>query len=225
MNENTPYPSVVYGVFYIRRSVLNVSAAENMAHRLVLFDGESEVLGEVVVLRVVVDGGDLADNHIAALGAELVIDIGGESNAVAVRDLNGRAGGEGGGYAVEVERDVRLGVQSVALGLGLGVVNGDAENAAAAVDDVLGLGEMEVHGQGLAILHDDGLLAVGGADGPVVEVAVSQREQHRAGLVKVAARVVGDVPALSRADHVLGLVLALLPILGSPEGKLGKIET
>ena len=86
--------------------------------------------------------------------------------------------------------------------------------AAAAIDDVLGLEVVAVHGRVLVLAADHRLLGVehAAAFAQVRIVAVTHGEQEQPRAVEIAETVVGDVPAEIVADDRLRFALARLEL-------------
>ena len=94
--------------------------------------------------------------------------------------------------------------------LGSRAVEFEREAPAAAHDDILGLGPMEMQGRLLALVHDHDLLGIALARSfPRADpgFAVAQGEQEQSPLCEVAGTEIGQVPA-EAIVHDLGVGLA-----------------
>ena len=122
-----------------------ILVAEEAVGGLVLFDGGEAAHRrvEAVVRVVVVALAHFAEKDVAGAGlhAEVVVEALRDVDAFAGGEADLRAGGDGVGVPVGVDRHVGLVVD---LLVREGVVDADEDVAAAAVDDVLGLVPVEV---------------------------------------------------------------------------------
>ena len=137
-----------------------------------------------------------------------------DMDAFARRELHLRPGGHCVGPAVAVDGHIGFLVNGL---VGQTVVDADQNIAAAAIDNVLGLVPMEMIWGILSLFHIEQLF---GVDLRILvlhrTIAVADRDERHADLVKVAETVVRNVPTKHTvADFVvfMPLVTLFLPLL------------
>src|SRR5262249_24310589 len=166
-----------------------------MKRRLVLDDvGKArQRFFEDVVVDIVVDEGDFAEEHGAMSRLEPVEHAGIEDDALAGQELNRRLLLER--HRLFVYEDLRTTLADIAVYVSRGQV--DLEGAAAPVDDVLGLHIVRVGRAGLPCSEIERLLAIEPAATGWKQrlVAVSDGEERDAEAGKIARTEVGHVPA------------------------------
>ncbi|MPN15160.1 hypothetical protein SDC9_162489 [bioreactor metagenome] len=136
-----------------------------------------------------------------------------EREAVAARNIELLPRLDRDGQPVGIDGDVAL---KVRLSARQGVVELHKHHAAAAVDDVLGLAVVAVHRQTLPIQNRNQLLRIWGADGSVMQAAVTNRKQHVANLRKIAHAIVGHIPTQHNLLHPARQIAFFAPILQRP---------
>ena len=204
--------------------VVCVVVDEEIHGWFVLYDvGEAaERLMEAVILLVVVDCRDFTDEHAAAGSPEAVIEIGRKGDALAGREDDGIPGTHSAAHAVCANQDGTVGQLSVICR----IVEPDHEVASSAVDDVLGLGPVEMHGCDLIRVDNHDLLRIDLAPlaSEVIGSAVTQGEEEKAKVVVVTLPKICDIPAQAIVDDLANLQALGSPFLGAPIGKGRQVE-
>ena len=194
-----------------------IFVAEQTVGGLILFDGgeAAQRIQEVVVVGIVIDHGDFADQDgtLAVFGDdELMVVAGVQGNAVAGLQHDSGAGG----YKVTaaVLEHFHIGVGQLAVFHGGGVVHGEVDVIAAAVDQVFHLGVVVVHGGNLTGVTHDELFGVSLGVLGVVDVAVTDGDQSQTQMLEVAFAVVGHVPAQHVVTDLIIFVTLGFPLFG-----------
>ena len=121
-------------------------------------------------------------------------------------------------YAVNAEMNRSLGKLLILVG----IVKLDDEVAATAIDDILHLGPVEVHGRFLVLLDDHDLLGIRFLIDAVL--AISDGEQEETTVQEIARAEVGDVPTQHTLGDVTYTIFIGLPVGQTPVSPFGQYE-
>ena len=104
------------------------------------------------------------------------------------------------------------------------VVEGKMYVVTAAVDYVLHLVPVEVHGGDLTGIAHDYLFSIGLGILRIVYVAVANGDKRKAEMTEIAHAIIGNVPAQHIVPYLVVFVTLGLPFLGSPLAEGGQLK-